>query len=1064
MKTLFKKGGILFFMFYCTLAQGQLAAFTFSVTKTNETCEANGTLSFSVQNVTAGSQITYSIFLLPNTVNPLTVTTQNNYTGLNSGSYLIVATQNLLDQSNSQQQTVTILDQVVPLQYQLDGQNAVCINNGQITVNVTQGQAVNYEIIAGPILKPLQLSPIFTGLSAGVYLVRVYDNCGNGIVQTYTLFESPSTINVSPLSTIDIIDCENAVINQTITSGAGVIFYPLVLQYTVTLPNGATTTVSQTITSGNLNFVTIAQNIPVTIGQSLTYSLSLVDGCGTTFNSSGSLSIPPTAPNLAVIPNGCGINNYKVQKANNVIVISAPAAYTTPLPYTVPSSGGNEYPLINFPPGTYVLQVTSLCGVVSTLTITVASSPIAPPSIAVRLGCENGFGSVKISSQVDIASAQLIQAPINAGFILPMDVSSLLFGTPQSVNMNNLPAGQYVFSVVDECGTTVNLTATIQSYAEVKTVNVFENCGSFDLFLNHATIPFVAMTYHLEKYFPNGNYWGHPITGLVGANLVLGNNAITYNIASSGQFRVIGKNFIYGNGGPSVNYVLIINEFDFFSVPNINAVYSFSCDADGFDVFVDAEGVGNLNYKIIAKNGVPILIDNATSSLFSNLEAGIYTFQVQDSCNNILSADFEVGSIQTFSVIASDLCPQQNATLSVAQFDYLSYQWWKGNDNATILSTTNSLNLSNFNPLTDSGMYHVRIFYAGSANSCIDTQLDYFINSVDFIMNAGENSTLAFCGSPGILNLNTILEGNPNQNGVWEELTNSGLLNGSSWNSTTINQGIFNFKYTVTGLCGAVDFALVQISIDSIPDSLSANVNAAICFGETIEFTTGFVENATYSWEGPNNFMSTQQNPIIENASSISEGTYFLTISNGICESEPIPVVVALNNVPDFKIAGNCINDNSDYQLYAEPTDSVVNPGDYSYSWNSPSGNVGSSNPISILGKESGIYTVTITNNVGCSIVLTHEVKGTVCKIPKGISPNGDGSNDSFDLTGFKVKKLIVYSRYGNIVYEQLNYTNQWHGQDFKDRKLPAATYFYHITTEAGEELVGWVFVIRQDL
>jgi gliding motility-associated-like protein len=84
-----------------------------------------------------------------------------------------------------------------------------------------------------------------------------------------------------------------------------------------------------------------------------------------------------------------------------------------------------------------------------------------------------------------------------------------------------------------------------------------------------------------------------------------------------------------------------------------------------------------------------------------------------------------------------------------------------------------------------------------------------------------------------------------------------------------------------------------------------------------------------------------------------------------------------------------------------------------------------------------------------------------MCKIPKGISPNGDGENDSFDLAGFSVKNLIIYSRDGRIVYEKSNYINEWHGQDFKNRKLPPATYYYHLETESGEELVGWVFIIR---
>lgn len=1049
------------FLLFGLISQAQLSDFSFSVLKTNETCESNGTLTFIVDNTTPNSVITYAIFLLPNTVNPINVTTQSTYVGLNSGTYLVIATQNVSGQSNSQQQTVTILDQVVPLQYQLQGQNAVCINNGTITVNVTQGQAVNYEIIAGPILKPLQTSNVFTGLSAGVYLIRVFDSCGNGVVQTYTLFESESSITISPVNTITVVDCENAIINQIISAGSGVIFYPLTINYTLSLPNGQTETVSQTLTSGNDNFISINQNIPITIGETLSYTLAILDGCGNTFNGSGTFAVPTSVPNLFTIPNGCGTNNYKVQNATSVVVISAPAAFPNTLPFNVATSGNNEYPLTNYPPGQYELQVTNLCGVVSTLTFTIAASPISAPSIAVRLGCENGFGSLKISSSVSIISAELLQAPTTAGFSTPLDVTYLLSGSPLSLNMNNLPVGVYSFSVVNACGTEYILSATIETYQEVKTVNVIENCGSFDLFLNHVTTPFVGMTYHLQKYFASGNYWGHPITGLTDGSLDLVNNATKFNIASSGNFRIIGKNFIYGNGASSVNCVLIIDTFNFYSIPKINAVYSFACDANGFDVFVDAEGISDLTYKVIAKNGVPFVIDNTTNPLFTNLAAGTYTFQVEDGCSNILIGDYEVGSTQNFPISATNLCSQQDATLAVAHFPYLSYQWWKGADNSNILSTTNTLNVPNFNPTTDSGTYHVRVYYTGSASSCIDVQMDYVIDATDYLVNAGENTTKQLCGNQATVYLFDLLQGNPDPNGTWSDLSNAGLLTDGAWNASSVAPGTYTFKYSVSGLCNLVDTALLEITITDFPDNILISGGSLICSGETIELTTDLIPNATYFWQGPNGFTSTAQSVTIENATEINAGIYSLILKIGNCEATPALVTIEVKNLPEFTISASCVRDDSDYELVAQPADSTLNPEEYSYSWNGPNGYVGSSNPISILGMQAGTYTVRIEDKDGCSIFLAKEVQGTVCKIPKGISPNGDGDNDRFDLSGFNVKRLIVYSRYGRIVYEKQNYSNEWHGQDFKDRNLPSATYYYYIETESGEELVGWVYVLQ---
>ena len=47
-----------------------------------------------------------------------------------------------------------------------------------------------------------------------------------------------------------------------------------------------------------------------------------------------------------------------------------------------------------------------------------------------------------------------------------------------------------------------------------------------------------------------------------------------------------------------------------------------------------------------------------------------------------------------------------------------------------------------------------------------------------------------------------------------------------------------------------------------------------------------------------------------------------------------------------------------------------------------------------------------------------------VCQIPDGISPNGDGYNDSFILNGYNVNTLHIYNRYGKLVYSTNNYNS----------------------------------------
>lgn len=100
----------------------------------------------------------------------------------------------------------------------------------------------------------------------------------------------------------------------------------------------------------------------------------------------------------------------------------------------------------------------------------------------------------------------------------------------------------------------------------------------------------------------------------------------------------------------------------------------------------------------------------------------------------------------------------------------------------------------------------------------------------------------------------------------------------------------------------------------------------------------------------------------------------------------------------------------------------------------------------------------------GCVIPCTYETQGSIqaYTIPRGISPNGDGLNDVFDLTGFKVKKLSIYNHSGVELYSKTDYTNQWEGQDNNGNKLPMGTYFYRIEKSDGKRSTGWVYINRE--
>lgn len=84
------------------------------------------------------------------------------------------------------------------------------------------------------------------------------------------------------------------------------------------------------------------------------------------------------------------------------------------------------------------------------------------------------------------------------------------------------------------------------------------------------------------------------------------------------------------------------------------------------------------------------------------------------------------------------------------------------------------------------------------------------------------------------------------------------------------------------------------------------------------------------------------------------------------------------------------------------------------------------------------------------------------CTVPRGISPNGDGLNDNFDLVAFGIEKLEIFNRFGSLVYSHgKGYSNQWNGQDLNGHDLPNGTYFFSFESRNGPKN-GWVHLTRE--
>ena len=94
---------------------------------------------------------------------------------------------------------------------------------------------------------------------------------------------------------------------------------------------------------------------------------------------------------------------------------------------------------------------------------------------------------------------------------------------------------------------------------------------------------------------------------------------------------------------------------------------------------------------------------------------------------------------------------------------------------------------------------------------------------------------------------------------------------------------------------------------------------------------------------------------------------------------------------------------------------------------------------------------------VSCIDESSFRIEFEECPIPKGISPNGDNINDSFDLSGYGISNIVIYNRYGTEVFSYgLGYINEWYGQDKSGNQLPDGTYYYSLISN-GKIRTGWV-------
>ena len=167
---------------------------------------------------------------------------------------------------------------------------------------------------------------------------------------------------------------------------------------------------------------------------------------------------------------------------------------------------------------------------------------------------------------------------------------------------------------------------------------------------------------------------------------------------------------------------------------------------------------------------------------------------------------------------------------------------------------------------------------------------------------------------------------------------------------------------------------------------------------------------------------------------------------------------VTISPSPDFIITGECVG-----SVYVLEVDGTNIPSNAIYYWTDSLGNHIGGNTSTLEVTNTGIYycDVTISSST-CHALESWLVDETACQIQRGISPNNDGNNEFFDLSGFNVKELSIYNRYGTKVYSKTDYVKEWTGKDLNNNDLPDGTYYYMFERKNSETKVGWIYINRE--
>ena len=315
--------------------------------------------------------------------------------------------------------------------------------------------------------------------------------------------------------------------------------------------------------------------------------------------------------------------------------------------------------------------------------------------------------------------------------------------------------------------------------------------------------------------------------------------------------------------------------------------------------------------------------------------------------------------------------------------------------------------------------------------------------------------------------------------------------------NVTINQNICagesysiaNSTYTTTGTYvktiqtwqGCDSIITLNLTVNPI---VEANINTVICQNESVSFggniynTTGLYNHTFQTWQGcdstvtlnltVNPLIQTNIDTIICANESIVLGNYTYTITglyNHIfqtwqgCDST---VTLDLFVQPTITILNTTITDGGNVSLGSIDITPSGNSIDYQYQWST------GATTQNVSGLNTGFYTLTITDNVGCSETFSFEIGVVNTVFENNLSsiqlfPTPNNGQFYLDFKGFENGNytIEIYNTLGQIIHSE---NQEITGDGQKQYNIPNSKGLYYLKLypiNAPEQSLTRSFIIR---